>query len=299
MEYKGYVNDILNTLIPKDDILHWIEKENVMEHSKKIRSLQNQIEDLKKENEVLKGILTSKFDFNENNVSNNNIDDTWKTVKTSRNNTVNNKGNNTRFNSIDVSNKYQPIFIYENKVTKPCINNRMNNDVHKYKNAFNSNIENNVTTRTKRSAPVINRFPERDALGVSKQSKNLIPGYTKYNEAVGFGRKSYVLGTSMVKCIRRNEFNSCLKKCNTRFRPFVEATIKQMETYVKPIKQDDTPDAIVLHIECSDISSKKEAANDIAVGISNIGRYCKDNNLHWYAGLKNIFNIKWMQWTQC
>ena len=35
LEYKGYVNDILNTLIPKDDILHWIEKENVMEHSKK------------------------------------------------------------------------------------------------------------------------------------------------------------------------------------------------------------------------------------------------------------------------
>ena len=38
LEYKGYVNDILNTLIPKDDILHRIEKENVMEHSKKIRS---------------------------------------------------------------------------------------------------------------------------------------------------------------------------------------------------------------------------------------------------------------------
>ena len=31
-------------------------------------------------------ILTSKFDFNENNVANNNIDDTWKTVKTSQSN---------------------------------------------------------------------------------------------------------------------------------------------------------------------------------------------------------------------
>ena len=29
---------------------------------------------MKKKNEVLKEILTSKFDFNENNVSNNNID---------------------------------------------------------------------------------------------------------------------------------------------------------------------------------------------------------------------------------
>ena len=48
LEYKGYVNDILNTLIPKDDILHRIEKENLTEHSKKIKSLQNQIEDLEK-----------------------------------------------------------------------------------------------------------------------------------------------------------------------------------------------------------------------------------------------------------
>ena len=76
MECKGYVNDIRNTLIPKDDILYRIEKENTKEPSEKIKSLQNQIEDLKKGNEVLKEILTSKFDFNENNVSNNNIDNT-------------------------------------------------------------------------------------------------------------------------------------------------------------------------------------------------------------------------------
>ena len=37
----------------------------------------------------------------------------------------------------------------------------MNNDVDKYKNAFNSNIENNVT-RKRRPTPVISRFPERE-----------------------------------------------------------------------------------------------------------------------------------------
>ena len=56
----------------------------------------------------------------------------------------------------------------------------MNNNVGKYKNAFNSNIENNVTKRKRRPTPVKNRFPERDTLGVSKPSKNLIPGYTRY-----------------------------------------------------------------------------------------------------------------------
>ena len=174
LEYKGYVNDILNTLILKDDILHWIEKENTTEHSKKVKLLQNQIKDLKKENEVLKEILTSRFDFNENNVANNNVDNTWKTGRTSRSNTVNNKVNSRRFNSIGVSNKYQPIFIHEHEVTEPRINNRINNDVDKYKNASNNNTGNDVTTRKKRPAPVINRFPERDTLGVSKQNKNII-----------------------------------------------------------------------------------------------------------------------------
>ena len=78
--WYGYVNEILNTLIPKDDILHRIEK-NTTEHSKKIKSLESQIEDLKKENQVLKEILTSKRDFNENNIANNNIDDTWNMAK--------------------------------------------------------------------------------------------------------------------------------------------------------------------------------------------------------------------------
>ena len=60
----------------------------------------------------------------------------------------------------------------------------MNNDVNEYKNAFNNNIDNNVTTRKRRHAPVINQFPETDTLGVSEKSKNIIPGYTKYNEVV-------------------------------------------------------------------------------------------------------------------
>ena len=75
LQNKGYVIDNFNTLIPKDDILHRIEKENTTEHSKKIKSLQNQIEDLKKENQVLKEILTLKLYFNENNASNNNMED--------------------------------------------------------------------------------------------------------------------------------------------------------------------------------------------------------------------------------
>ena len=81
----------------------------------------------------------------------------------------------------------------------------------------------------------------------------------------------------MVKGIRRNEFNSYLKKYNTRFKPFIGATVKQMETYVKLLIQDDTLDVVILHIGCNDISNKNMSANDIEQGIINIGRYCREH----------------------
>ena len=81
-----------------------------MGHSKKIKLLEDQTEDPKKENQVVKEILKSKLDINnQNNIANNYIDNTWKTVnKANQGNTVNNNDNNRRFNSIDVRNKYQP-----------------------------------------------------------------------------------------------------------------------------------------------------------------------------------------------
>ena len=44
----------------------------------------------------------------------------------------------------------------------------MNKDVDEYKNIFDNNIDNNVTIHKRRSTSVINRFPEKDTLGVSK-----------------------------------------------------------------------------------------------------------------------------------
>ena len=65
-------------------------------------------------------------------------------------------GNNREFNPISVKNKYQPIFIDENEVTEPHIDDEINNDVNQ------NNINNNVTVRRKRPTPVINQFPERE-----------------------------------------------------------------------------------------------------------------------------------------
>ena len=63
LEYKSYFCGSLNTLFPKNDILHRIEKEYTSRRNlvKTIKSLENQVEDLKKKNQVLKEIKTSKL----------------------------------------------------------------------------------------------------------------------------------------------------------------------------------------------------------------------------------------------
>ena len=84
----------------------------------------------------------------------------------------------------------------------------------------------------------------------------------------------------MIKGIRRKEFKSKLNKCSTRFRPFIGATLKQMGTYVTPILNDDTPDVLILHIDCNDIGNKQLTKNEIAEWIVKIGRQCKESNVN-------------------
>ena len=146
-------------------------------------------------------------------------------------------------------NKYQPLVIDESENEEHIISDT----IPGYNQQDNTIIHvsnNNITTRKRRPTPVVNQYPERDTLGINFKNhyKIVTPGNNNFNEVVRYGRKTYVLGTSMVKGIRRNEFNSHLRKCNTRFQQFIGATVKQMETYVQPIVCDDTPDAIILHI---------------------------------------------------
>ena len=68
----------------------------------------------------------------------------------------------------------------------------------------------------------------------------------------------------MIKGIRKKEFNSKLNKCSSRFRPFIGVTLKQMETYVKPILDDDILDVLLLHIGCNHIGNKRLTENEIA-----------------------------------
>ena len=61
------------------------------------------------------------------------------------------------------------------------------------------------TLHNKQTTPVMNQHPERDTLGINhpKRKDNFILRNTKFNEAVRYGQKAYVLRTSMMKIIKR------------------------------------------------------------------------------------------------
>ena len=89
----------------------------------------------------------------------------------------------------------------------------------------------------------------------------------------------------MIKEIWRKNFDLTLNKCSTQFRPFIGTTLKQMETYAKPVLNNDTPDALILHIGCNDIDNKQLTENEIAewiVKIDNVdkGWQCKESHMN-------------------
>ena len=181
-----------------------------------------------------------------------------------------NRNSTKRYQPLTSRNKFQPIYVETIDLKE--------DDAH----TINLQINNLSIQNTQRPSPVVNKYPDRDLL--HHQIKNattfIVPGNTDFNNAVKFGRKTYILGTSMIKEIRRKEFNSKLNKCSTRFRPFIGATLKQMETYVKLVLNDDTPDVLILHTGWNDIGNKQLTENEIAEWIVKIGRQCKESNVN-------------------
>ena len=127
-----------------------------------------------------------------------------------------NRNSTKRYKPIASRNKFQPIYIQQIDLKE--------DDAH----TNNLLINNLAIQNTRRPSPVVNKYPDRDLLHhqIKKATTSIVPGNTDLNNAVKFGPKMYILGTSMVKGIRRKEFNSKLNKCSTRFRPFLGATMK-------------------------------------------------------------------------
>lgn len=110
----------------------------------------------------------------------------------------------------------------------------------------------------------------------SKKYQKTVPGNSSYRDAVKFGRKSIIIGTSMVKGIRMKEFNSYIKNGFVKLRSFTGATIKQLCHYAIPSLVDETPNRVVIQAGCNDVANRNNTPQEIAEQIMNLAEMCRE-----------------------
>ena len=82
-----------------------------------------------------------------------------------------------------------------------------------------------------RPNPVVNHFPENDNPFWEQRT---VSGNSKYSDAVRNVKKTFIVGTSMVKGIRMRVVNSQLRNSFAKLRSFPGATLKHLKYYVAP-----------------------------------------------------------------
>ena len=176
-----------------------------------------------------------------------------------------------RFNNLDFNNK-----------TNECVDSQesflfdTNNDTpaEDYDNAIPFT---NRTIKTNRRPQVT--FNE-NYIQNSIQPK-VIPGKNTYANSVKRNKfktnKVCVIGDSIIKRIRRMEFNANINNATAYLKTFPGANIKQLHHYIEPSLIDDCPDAVILHIGTNDLKHAKnqnENPKEIAMRIIDIGNKC-------------------------
>ena len=71
-------------------------------------------------------------------------------------------------------------------------------------------------------------------------------GNSSYSEIVRHGRKSFLVGTSMVRELTVKGMNKNMKNTSIRVGPLPRATVKQLHHYVIPTLTDHVLDTIII-----------------------------------------------------
>ena len=79
----------------------------------------------------------------------------------------------------------------------------------------------------------------------------------------------------MIKGIRIKEFNSYVKNEYSKLRPFLGATVKQLQHYGIPSLVAETPNRVILHGGCNDVSNRNASPKQIANGIKDLVEMCR------------------------
>ena len=250
----------MKSVTPNSELLTSLSDENNFEKMK-IKSLEEEIKNLKNENTTLRENILTQLKIIENLSGNNHRSTTNTPIidKTKQKMTNINNSNWQIAHSSKSSNKRQGEskdihFETSNKFTPLLTKNT--DDVTK------SSSTNIASANSKKSHPIklISHFERKrrpDICVTENYIKNFtpvtIPGSSNYASISKNGRKILVVGDNHVKRIRRSILTTNLEMAKLYFRSFSGATSKQLDHFIIPSLVDDKPDAVIIHVGTSDI----------------------------------------------
>ena len=192
----------------------------------------------------------------------------WETVNRS-----NNKIKTKNYDSITLSNAYEPLPIEEhlNIITDDAPErNYAPHQVRKH---------NDKTLKRPNICTTENYLSKQEVI-------RIVPGNRSYASTTKLGEKNiFMVGDSHLKHIKRNVFNKSITNGKSYFKSFSGANAKQLEHYVLPTLVDEKPDIIIIHIGSNDVNQSNYTnvnPMNLAQSIIAIGNKCK------YYGVKEV-----------
>ena len=128
---------------------------------------------------------------------------------------------------------------------------------------------------------VVNQYPENEI----DFRKKVVPGNSSYSDVTRSGKNIKILCDSIPKGFRMREFNDYVISGNVGLKSFPGATAKHLKHYALPTLHEEKPDAVIVHVGCNDLSTKRGAIqavniNDVVVNdILQIGITCMEQGV--------------------
>ena len=177
----------------------------------------------------------------------------------------------------------QPQKTYPIQITNPFLplqvsdENNHSNDEHEETDHNENKFahKNYQSIMNRRPQVVTNLHQDNDKQTWRQTTRKTVPGNSSYKDAVKYGRKTYIIGTSMVKGLRMREFNQQLHNSFAKLRPFPGASIKQLEYYAVPTLNDESPNRIIIHAGCNDVGDRNATPEEIAKKIEEFAMMCR------------------------
>ena len=146
------------------------------------------------------------------------------------------------------------------------------------KNTWINGIDATRSTAKRRPQVIVKQRPENE-----KYFKRVVPGNANYADIAKKGKKTCVIGASIVKRINMREFNDYLEKGVAIKRYFNGATASKLSYYIEEVLNEENLDRIIINIGANNISNGKQSAKEISKEIMDLVIKCHD------YGVNDIF----------